>query len=768
MQTDSTTEMDHDYVVEYRRLSREMEESVHHQSEDEISTDLQQVVSETSHGSSACFLPKRDVTLKRLIRVFPVVRKPNIAAGRQEKLSTTGHSVEAESAQKISGYINYEPTSVAVRNKLQGMKSSKVHPNVQPSISTTHTGKQFHLCIVCNKAFTTKETLEEHIEAAHKGECSCTVCNKSFRTDSLLRTHHLDHCEHDPPACAFCKKQFRTVSNLKRHLATVIHETGLKKIGHNECKECGKVLANKHTLADHMTIHSGLKPYQCSVCGKKFAIKRAMTAHLQCHKLDRRYQCSECGKAFKTSGNFRQHALQHKQKAFRCAKCGKEFTWRADLKKHSWVHVEQKPFECTLCGKGFIRRLYLKTHLSRRHPEYKVSDNEIYKQRQRVPSPESQISEAPAVESPIVEYEITRPTDATVSVPSLVAPPLNEPTDPQVQLTRFPDGTFAIIISSKPKHESKPQKEEEADGEDEGFQDVLAESPPPDLKEGMCLSFEKEPSAKSNESKETKSDLGGSPQAVVTHTGKKFHLCNACNKAFTTEELLEKHLFSKHAARRQYKCSKCQRAFILREVFEKHVQKGLCGGAKPGNETKLCTYCGKTFKQKRHLNDHLLTHTGEKPHQCTVCGKCFARKNHLKEHSRIHTGERPYQCAECGKNFRKRSHLNQHMLVHTGYPDPTGVPPKTHQCDKCNLRFSRKTYLDQHLMQHTEQGGFPCDICGKVFKWKYDLRTHVSDHIDGKPYACAVCGDSFKRKSYLIRHSKRLSHVQAGASTVLI
>ena len=754
--------MDHNYVVEYRRLSGKMEESVHHQSQDEMTTNTQQVVSETSQVSSGSLPSQRNVTRKRLVRVFPVVRKPNIAGGIQEELSTTRPLIQTENAGKKSDDTDNK-TTVVVRKKLQSKTKPNVRPNVQPSI-TTYTGKQFHLCTVCNKAFTTKETLEEHLEAAHNGECSCTVCNKSFKTDGLLRTHHLEHCQHDPPACVFCEKPFKTVSNLKRHLATAMHETLLKESPH-ECTECGKVLANKHTLTDHMAIHSGLKPYQCGVCGKKFAIKRTMTAHLQCHKLDRHYQCSECDKAFKTSGNYRQHALQHKQKAFRCAKCGKEFTWRADLKKHSWVHVEQKPFECTLCGKGFIRRLYLKTHLSRRHPEHKVSDNDIYKQRQRVPSPELQISDSPATESPIIEYEVTRPTSTKLSVSSPVVPPMNDPVDPPVQLARFPDGTFAIIINSKPKHESKSQKELKNHNEGEVLQDVQAESP--DLNENISLSFQPEQTAKSNESTKTKCDGGGSPQAIVTHTGKKFHLCNACNKAFTTEELLEKHLFSKHAFRKQHKCRKCQRSYALKEVLEKHVQKGLCS-TEPGKETKFCTYCGKAFKQKRHLNDHLLMHTGEKPHQCTACGKCFARKNHLKEHNRIHTGEKPYQCAECGKNFRKRSHLNQHMLVHTGHPGPMGVPPRTYQCDKCNLRFSRKTYLDQHSMQHTEQGGFPCDICGRVFKWKYDLRTHVGDHADGKPHTCVVCGEHFKRKSYLIRHWKRLGHgVQAGASTVL-
>ena len=61
-----------------------------------------------------------------------------------------------------------------------------------------------------------------------------------LKTDGLLRTHHLEHCQHDPPACVFCEKSFKTVSNLKRHLATAMHETLLKESGPTSAKSVGK------------------------------------------------------------------------------------------------------------------------------------------------------------------------------------------------------------------------------------------------------------------------------------------------------------------------------------------------------------------------------------------------------------------------------------------------------------------------------------------------------------------------------------------------
>jgi len=44
----------------------------------------------------------------------------------------------------------------------------------------------------------------------------------------------------------------------------------------------------------------------------------------------------------------------------------------------------------------------------------------------------------------------------------------------------------------------------------------------------------------------------------------------------------------------------------------------------------------KMFKQRTHLNNHMVTHTGEKDFECAVCGKAFGRKTALNKHMRSH------------------------------------------------------------------------------------------------------------------------------------
>jgi uncharacterized Zn-finger protein len=53
-----------------------------------------------------------------------------------------------------------------------------------------------------------------------------------------------------------------------------------------------------------------------------------------------------------------------------------------------------------------------------------------------------------------------------------------------------------------------------------------------------------------------------------------------------------------------------------------------------------CYICHKTFVRKLILQDHVLTHRGERPWACSECGRRFTRKNDMTRHEKTHERRR--------------------------------------------------------------------------------------------------------------------------------
>lgn len=153
------------------------------------------------------------------------------------------------------------------------------------------------------------------------------------------------------------------------------------------------------------------------------------------------------------------------------------------------------------------------------------------------------------------------------------------------------------------------------------------------------------------------------------------------------------------------------------------------------SKTHYCLYpdCGKTFKRKQALQKHVGTHN-----PCEVCEFCnkgpFSNRYKLLDHLRRHLKKKPFKCSACGKDYACKGSLRSHKCPLA--PQSTAldhqVDVKPFQCTSCNAAFHREASLLYHIVKHTEdRGSFRCQFCLLEFTKKANLELHTqSDHME--------------------------------------
>ncbi|KAL1710673.1 hypothetical protein EV121DRAFT_192394 [Schizophyllum commune] len=184
------------------------------------------------------------------------------------------------------------------------------------------------------------------------------------------------------------------------------------------------------------------------------------------------------------------------------------------------------------------------------------------------------------------------------------------------------------------------------------------------------------------------------------------------------------------------------------------------------NDTKrryACTYegCDKAYSKPSRLEEHVRSHTGQRPFVCATCNKSYLRETHLQAHSRSHLPElaRPFECtvAGCGKRLWTSQHLRVHLDWHYG--------AKPFQCTEegCDEAFAKHHQLRTHICTvHCPEGTKPyrCEHadCTKSFSTNQKLRAHVRTH-DETRYACLTCSPAASFATWTaLQHHNRTAH----------
>lgn len=130
----------------------------------------------------------------------------------------------------------------------------------------------------------------------------------------------------------------------------------------------------------------------------------------------------------------------------------------------------------------------------------------------------------------------------------------------------------------------------------------------------------------------------------------------------------------------------------------------------------VCDLCGKRFASKRHLDQHVDTHSAIRRFACGLCDKKFYTQCVLKAHQKTHAGKKPHACDICGKCFARNSILVRHARTHSG--------ERPFKCEQCGARFPRHDVLKYHQKTHSATKPFKCGTCGWLCFKKSDLSHH--------------------------------------------
>ncbi|KAK3100320.1 hypothetical protein FSP39_018099 [Pinctada imbricata] len=232
------------------------------------------------------------------------------------------------------------------------------------------------LCLVCHDAFTSVESLQEHVEVRkHQQICQgqtdfqCHICHKFLRSEWDLKFHRrLKHTEKKNKKlkehhagqmevhnigilCNQCDKQFRSEDSLHAHIQKSKHEQVSIKVTEFKCISCNTYFVDNWNLEFHMIATGHLPGSLPSSEGIQFIMQKWLT----CPEYDSKYSSlKELNKHIKVNQHKENYSISYLD--LKCSQCDIFFANSAEL----YDHVIGFGHQIQVCreGSGSSHRTY--------------------------------------------------------------------------------------------------------------------------------------------------------------------------------------------------------------------------------------------------------------------------------------------------------------------------------------------------------------------------------------------------------------------------
>ncbi|GBP13555.1 Zinc finger protein 26 [Eumeta japonica] len=253
------------------------------------------------------------------------------------------------------------------------------------------------------------------------------------------------------------------------------------------------------------------------------------------------------------------------------------------------------------------------------------------------------------------------------------------------------------------------------------------------------------------------------------HGRRNEYKCDLCPKAYTSNQSLRRHIKSIHIIPENIgnlKCDNCSDIFFEENEYQSHISS--CkqdNWLSSPDVDNVCGTCGIYFNYEPHLRQHvkeehsfhvfyeycrdfllkqeaknevlLASRKQDVYYNCEYCNMAFANVYDLKEHMRSkHEKEYSLQsCYVCFSKFYSNETLNEHKKICL-------PPPDTHNCNYCEKLFTDVSSLDFHK---------------KIFHPHIPNSGIMKDTIDKNNHKCIHCNRVYYSDRSL-KHHMKLKH----------
>nr|CAI5826023.1 unnamed protein product [Callosobruchus analis] len=541
----------------------------------------------------------------------------------------------------------------------------------------------FRRCTYCNKSFSRKIALDEHIVKRHPDFIK-----------SISRTVH---------ECTKCTYKTVITSELKQHIVANHPDMAGNHLA-NRCVHCNKTFVRKRTLDDHIIkTHPDFiasvtsKIHECTQCTYKTTVYKCIGEHLMIKhpemadkRVFSRCRCIYCNKMFSCKLSLDDHIVKRHpdfiasvtRKVHKCTKCTFKTVSTSQLKQHMITHSDTARYRitcrCIYCNKTFTNKQALDDHIVKRHPDFIAS-----------------------VSSKV--HECTECTYKTTSIGHWK----------RHLLVKHPDVagdhiTIRCIYCNQIFSSNL------------GLDDHIVKKHP-----DFIASIGKKVHGCTNCTYKTASISHLKRHVLVKHPDVVgdgvTNTCIYCNETFIRKRTLDDHIIKTHpdfiasVSSKIHECTECTYKTLSSSQLKQHMVKH---PDIDGNRiTSRCIYCDSTFTSKQALDDHtvkkhpdFIASVTSTVHECTKCTFKTIRTSHLKEHIMVKhpdiAGDRKTNsCIYCNKIFVHKRTLDDHILK--THPDfKTSVSGKIHECTKCTYKTVSESYLKKHIsINHPDIAG---------------------------------------------------------------